>query len=520
MNLRKIRTLLALLFFLAITLLFLDFTGTVRPWFGWMAKVQFLPAVLAANAVVVVALLALTLVFGRIYCSVICPLGVFQDVAARLGRIGKRNPYHFSHEKHVLRYAVLTVFCIALILGVPAIVTLLAPYSSYGRIAQNLFQPIYEFGNNLLAMGAEHVDSYAFYRTDVWVRSGVVMAVAAATFLIVGFLAWRGGRTYCNTICPVGTFLSIFARFSWFRIAFDPEKCRKCSLCSKNCKAAAIDFKSMTVDYSRCVVCGDCLEHCRFDSLHYVGHKRYKVLQKAGQDAAQPNHKSQHANLNSQSQESRRHFLLAAALATTAAAKAQKDKKVDGGMAKIIDKEAPKRETPITPPGSLSAENMAKHCTACQLCVAECPNGVLRPSTSLGTFMQPTMSYERGYCRPECTRCSKVCPTGAIKPITRAEKSTTHVGHAVWVKKNCVPVTDGVECGNCARHCPVGAIMMVPLDPKDELSPLVPAVAEWKCIGCGACENLCPARPFSAIYVEGHEVHERDGKSQELGIRN
>ena len=157
--------------------------------------------------------------------------------------------------------------------------------------------------------------------------------------------------------------------------------------------------------------------------------------------------------------------------------------------------------------GSLSARHFAQHCTACQLCVSNCPNDVLRPSTSLSTFMQPTMSYERGYCRPECTKCGDVCPTGAIKPITRAYKSATQIGHAVWIKKNCVPLTDGVECGNCARHCPTGAITMVPINPKDEHSLKIPAVNEARCIGCGACENLCPARPFSAIYVEGHEVH-------------
>lgn len=122
------------------------------------------------------------------------------------------------------------------------------------------------------------------------------------------------------------------------------------------------------------------------------------------------------------------------------------------------------------------------------------------------TLMQPVMSYERGWCRPECTRCSEVCPTGAIKLIKREDKSSIHVGHAVWIKKNCVVLRDGVECGNCSRHCPNGAIDMVPYQtPDGEVK--VPAVDPERCIGCGACENLCPARPFSAIYVEGHEVH-------------
>ena len=88
-----------------------------------------------------------------------------------------------------------------------------------------------------------------------------------------------------------------------------------------------------------------------------------------------------------------------------------------------------------------------------------------------------------------------------------ADKSSIQIGHAVWIKRNCVVKTDQVECGNCARHCPTGAITMVPSDPNNPDSLKFPAVDTERCIGCGARENLCPARPFSAIYVEGHERH-------------
>lgn len=203
----------------------------------------------------------------------------------------------------------------------------------------------------------------------------------------------------------------------------------------------------------------------------------------------------------------RRSFLLGTAVATTSALMAQQKKKVDGGLAAIEDKKAPERTTPITPPGSLSAQNIARRCTACQLCVSQCPNGVLRPSTDLLKLMQPTMGFERGYCRPECTRCGQVCPTGAIQQFSREEKTAIHIGHAVWVRKNCLPLTDGVACGNCARHCPTGAIVMVSAAPKRGDAPKIPAINTAKCIGCGACEHLCPARPFSAIYVEGNEAH-------------
>ena len=484
--LRKIRTILAAVVFVLITLLFLDFTGTLHHWFGWLAKIQFLPAVMALNVIVVVVLVALTLLFGRIYCSIICPLGVFQDILARLHR--KKNKYGYSKEVRWLRYPVLVIFVIAVAAGVGSIFQLLAPYSSYGRIATMIFQPIWKMGNNLLATIAERVDSYAFYATDVWMKSLPVLIIALVTLMVLIVLAWRGGRTYCNTICPVGTILSFFARFSFLKIRFDEDKCKNCSLCSKNCKAACIDFKTHTVDYSRCVVCGNCIDSCKFGALKYTS-------------------KSRKSSDSSEVDTSKRSFLLASALVSTAALAQKKEKLMDGGIAELEDKVAPERQTPLSPPGSLSFQNLSTRCTGCQLCVSECPNQVLRPSSDLVHLMQPTMSYEHGYCRPECTRCSEVCPAGAILPVDKPEKTSIQIGHAVWIKKNCVVLTDEVECGNCARHCPSGAIEMVPLDAGDEESPMVPAINETACIGCGACEYVCPSRPFSAIYVEGHEVH-------------
>ncbi|WP_103916291.1 4Fe-4S binding protein [Xylanibacter ruminicola] len=488
--LRKIRTILAAVFFVLITLLFLDFTGTLHHWLSWMAKIQFLPAVMALNLVLVLTLIALTLIFGRIYCSIICPLGVFQDILARFHR--KKNKYSYSKEVRWLRYPVLVVFVIAGVAGIGFLFQLLAPYSSYGRIATMIFQPLWKLGNNLLAMVAEHYESYAFYSVDTWMRSLPVLIIAAVTLVALFILAWRGGRTYCNTICPVGTILSFFARFSWLKISFDEDKCRNCSLCSKNCKAACIDYKTHTVDYSRCVVCGNCIDNCKFGALKYKAGK--PVSKEKSNDAVDA---------------SKRSFLLASVMVSSAALAQKKEKLMDGGLAEIEDKVAPKRQTPLTPPGSLSFDNLAKRCTGCQLCISECPNQVLRPSSDLIHLMQPTMSYEHGYCRPECTRCSEVCPAGAIQKIDKPEKTSIQIGHAVWIKKNCVVLTDEVECGNCARHCPSGAIEMVQLDPNDDESPMVPAINEAACIGCGACEYVCPSRPFSAIYVEGHEVHRK-----------
>lgn len=488
--LRKIRIILAVVCLILITLLFLDFTGAAHVWLGWLARVQFLPALLALNMGVVLALVVLTLLLGRVYCSVICPLGIMQDVFAWFGKRAKKNRYTYSPAKNILRYTMLAVMIVAIVTGIGAVVALLAPYSTYGRIAQNIFAPLWQWGNNLLAYWAERADSYAFYSVDVWIKSTVTFGIAAAAFVIIGVLAWNNGRTWCNTICPVGTVLGFLSKYSLFRPVIDTSKCNGCGLCARNCKAACIDSKNHRIDYSRCVVCMDCIDKCHKGAISYARRKTIVTQEEKPANGT-----------------TRRTFLTTTAvMAATSIVKAQ-EKKVDGGLAAIADKKIPNRFTPIVPPGAQSLRNMASHCTACQLCVSACPNGVLRPSAKLNTLMQPESSYERGYCRPECTRCSEVCPTGAILKITAADKSAIQIGHAVWVKENCVPLTDGVECGNCARHCPVGAIQMVPSETDNSDSPKIPVVNAERCIGCGACENLCPARPFSAIYVEGHEHH-------------
>ena len=471
--LRRIRIILATLFFLSVTALFIDSTGMAKEWLGWTAKIQFLPALLALNVVTVLALVVLTLLVGRAYCSVICPLGVMQDVISRISGLRKKKKSRFSYsgEKKWLRYGILVIFVVALVAGLTPLAALLAPYSSYGRMVSSVVSP----------------------------SLSPVAIVAAVSFVVVAIMSWLGGRTYCNTICPVGTVLGFFSRFALFRPIIDTSKCNSCKRCAKKCKASCIDAKNHRIDYSRCVACMDCIKNCKHGALTL----RYALNNKACNNGKSSSDKCSNENTDSL----RRSFLtLSATLAATSLIKAQ-EKKVDGGLAAIEDKKKPERATRLVPPGAKSLRHFSQHCTACQLCVSECPNNVLRPSTNLDTLMQPEMSYEDGYCRPECTRCSEVCPAGAIRPITVAEKSSTRIGHAVWIKKNCLPVADGVECGNCARHCPSGAIFMVHIDANDNESPKIPVIDNERCIGCGACENLCPARPFSAIYVEGHERH-------------
>ena len=471
--LRKIRIGLAAVFWVGITLLFLDTTGVLGKYLGWMPKLQALPAVLALNVGVIVGLVLLTLVFGRIYCSVICPLGVTQDIISRIGTHGKKAPYKYRKELKWLRYGVWAAFVACLIAGVHVVVSVLAPYGAYGRMIQSIKHPLMP-----------------------------TVIVAAVTLIIIVALSLKGGRTYCNSICPVGTTLSFFSRFAMFRPMIDASQCVRCHSCERKCKAQCIEItkEKVSIDHSRCVDCFNCIDSCPKGGL------KYRFTWWPEIHSVIPSERSE-SNV-SQNDTGRRAFIAgtviaAGSLATKGLeARAQELKKVDGGFAEVLPKKAPKKEIPITPPGSKSVKDFYQHCIACQLCVAECPNGVLKPSTDPDRFMQPEMCYDNGFCRPECTRCSEVCPAGAITKITREEKTAYRIGTAHVYPEDCISATGKSHCGKCSSMCPVGAIHMVSIDGHP-----TPAVNEELCIGCGACEQYCPVRPVSAITVNGRYEH-------------
>ncbi len=458
--LRKTRIFLAALFLVGITLLF---TGIGTQWWGWMAKLQFLPAVLGLNIAVIAGVLAVTLLVGRCYCAVICPLGIFQDVIIWLRRRFKPvKRFTYSKERMWLRYGVLALIIICIAAGIQGVVLLVAPYSAYGRMVA-------------LAAG----------KSLAW----PLIVVAGVTFVGLVVLAWTSGRAWCSNICPVGTLLGSVSRYSMLRIAIDKDKCIGCRKCERTCRASCIDIPGgKVIDSSRCVNCFDCIGVCNEGGIGL----KFAWGKKPRLEAEKP--------------EGRREFIGKAAIIaggmalTGLEAKAQ----LHGGLGTVIPKENPERKVPLVPPGAVSVKRFYERCTGCQLCVSNCPNGVLKTSTDLEHLLQPTMSYADGYCRPECNTCSTVCPAGAIEPLAKGEKLTLSWGVAHVYHKDCLQ-RKGTDCGNCVRHCPVGAIRMV----TNRAGREVPVVNEELCIGCGACENLCPVRPISAVRVNGREQHVR-----------
>lgn len=495
--LRKLRIVLASVFLVGLTLLFI---GIGHQWWGWMAKLQFLPSCLALNTAVITGIILLTLLFGRIYCSVICPMGVFQDCVIWLRRklglrldksqtkklqkyaaerkqskeesdkpVLKRYVKHFSyHREHkVARNAVLTLFIIAMLCGIQVFIALIAPYSAYGRIVRS-------------------IAGIVTGQSAAW----SVTLVALTTLVAIFLCAWFWGREYCNTICPVGTLLSLFSRFSMFRIQIDADKCVACGRCGRGCKASCIDMDAHTVDYTRCVDCFDCIDRCKEGAVKYKFAWKKKSSAKAKETPEQDTPDA-----------GRRAFLAGAAfLGLSTAARA------DGGFAEVLPKQSPERAGRLVPPGSGSIKDFYSRCTACGLCISNCPNKVLRPSTDLNHLMQPQMGYENGYCRPECTECSKVCPTGAILRIVPEQKAVIKIGTAKLNPELCLAVRKEATCGNCEAHCPTGAVRMIARN-----DGRIPVINEELCIGCGACENLCPSRPISAITVDGISTHRING---------
>ncbi|MDR1812757.1 MAG: 4Fe-4S binding protein, partial [Candidatus Fibromonas sp.] len=254
-------------FIIAITLLFLDFTGTAHIYLGWIARIQLVPAILAVNIAVSLGIILLTLIFGRIYCFMICPLGILQDIISLKNSFSYRPP---RKPLVILRYALLAAFALFAILDLGSIVPLLEPYSAYGRIVSQLLGPVYKWGNNLLAFFAERAGSYAFYSVDVWLKGVGTLVIAILTLVAVGVSAWKSGRGYCNTVCPVGAFLGLFAKFALIKPRIDKEKCKHCGICAKNCKAACIDTTCAEIDYLRCITCFKCTKSCPVGAIKYA----------------------------------------------------------------------------------------------------------------------------------------------------------------------------------------------------------------------------------------------------------
>jgi polyferredoxin len=475
---------------------------------------QFTPSLLGLSqglgwiSIGCIFVVLLTLLFGRVYCAMLCPLGVLMDLSAWLAkRTGKKRKLPYQPGKSWPRILSVSLCAAGLLAGTAVPLAFLDPYSLFGKITSATLRPALGWLNHLISatkwMNPVDVSPVA------WVTVGLAIGLLG---LIVLTAIFRG-RFWCNTVCPVGAVLGFFSKHSLFRLQIADNACVGCSMCERVCPAQCIDFRNHQIDHSRCVMCLDCVVSCRKSGIHLTSKRKANAL---------PPAELHHALVPAQTLASRRMFLTAAWVVPTAVLAQERQVKGKGGCGddcRCGPNGLSQRDKPaVLPPGAKSLAHFQSHCTACQLCVANCPDQVLRPSITqhgLAGFLQPYQDFEVSFCSYNCSNCSQVCPTGAIQPITIEDRRTVRTGVAEFFKGRCVVKTEGTSCGACNEHCPTQAVHMVPW--KDGLT--IPEVDPELCIGCGGCEFICPVRPNKAIIVSGLPVHER-AKAIVLGQEN
>jgi ferredoxin len=498
--LKQVRVVFSLIFIVSITILFFDLSFSIQEKFAdYPLFLQFIPSLLSFISVTALAgmgfiiVIIITLLFGRVYCSTICPLGILQDVITFIRKKIKHKNYWLTKPFTKTRNIILDATILVFLLGSTIGLNLLDPYSNFGRIVTNIFRPLLIGINNLASYTLEIFDLYLISPVEF---KGINILSLFFSILVLGTVVWMSyfhGRLFCNTICPVGSFLGLLSKISLFKIGIIESNCIECGDCETVCKANCIESESKHIDFSRCVGCFNCFDTCPSIGISYV--PRYSNKDEVSYD-----------------NDKRSFFkkLGVFILGSSILARAQEKIEV------YIKNKIPENRThPVSPPGSISIENFTDNCTACHLCVSSCPTQVLQPSFleyGLLGIMQPRMDYLSSFCNYDCKICTEVCPSGAIISKDLESKKSIQMGKAIFIKDNCVVYTQKTDCGACAEHCPTKAVKME-LDL--EVNKKAPKVTDEICVGCGACEFACPTIPYKAIYVDGNAIHQKAQKPKE-----
>lgn len=419
--------------------------------------------------------IAATLLFGRVFCGWVCPMGALNQFVGWLFNtrpLKERIDSNRYRRMYSAKYYVLAFMLVAALLG-SVQVGWLDPLCLLHRSMATAILPAL----NMLT-GAIYVRPHEYHLS--WLIGFLFIAILGMNLLLPRF--------FCRTLCPLGALLGILSRFSLWRIERDENKCTQCGVCLRSCEGASDPDRRLRK--SECMVCFNCLEDCPHAALNFA------FIPPRDGEVTNPDW-------------SRRALLLYGFCGLLFYPFAR----LSGKVQKAFDKRV------IRPPGSVSEPEFLERCIKCGQCMRVCPTNALQPAlyeAGIEGMFTPILDMRLGYCELNCTLCGQVCPTGAIQRITVEQKlglgefselGPIRIGTAFYDWGRCLPWAMDIPCLVCQEVCPVSpkAIFTRTVTVKRRDGTVVelkrPFVDPTKCIGCGICEHSCPVKDEPAIRV-------------------
>jgi polyferredoxin len=521
--------------FLGLFLFFLFITD-LRYLKGWPVSLflEATPLVAVATALTThtiyrnlvwgLVIIAITMMLGRVWCNWMCPFGILHHFFGWIGN--RRNTKQMIEVNRYRKIYAIKYYILAVMIAMAGLWIIPTAIDTPGQIwgayrgaelRQTGFARVVAAVETGIARSAEeHKRSNSTLQIGLLdpialtVRSmttSVLPSVHKATesvytepreywqawivgLIFIGFLVanWWIPRFFCRVVCPLGALLGVFSKFALWRIDRDPVRCTDCDLCLKSCEGASDPQGDLRK--SECFVCLNCIDDCPHDALSF------RFLPRKASEVAYP-------------AVGRRELLLSGLFGLLFFPMTR----LSGGVRKNFQRGV------IRPPGSVAEDEFLRRCIKCDQCIRVCPTNVLQPAlfeAGLEGLWTPIMISKMGWCELNCTLCSQVCPTGAIREISIAEKlgvgpfegkGPVKTGTAFYNQGRCLPWAMDVSCVVCEEVCPVSpkAIFTRNVEVTDRWGATLelkrPYIDAVKCIGCGICEHECPVKDDPAVYV-------------------